>query len=395
MRISRLALSALPVAAYIASAQPAHAAPSSPNQVYVLEIATDDADDQAKALTSALKARIRSSKDQLTLAEADVSLTVVLLSLKCGDVPDVACQQKIADKLNAEKYVWGSMRKQAPNQVVADLHYWQKGKPEARQQFTYSDNLTEASDPSLVRLSEQMVQRLVNFGKVGVARIAAEHSVDGELFVDGQDSGPFTNGQSEQTLPIGDHRFEVRSGGKVLVAGSGKVNPTTPLDVQLVAPAKTGAAEPAKEATPEGGNWKKTAGYVGVGVGGALILGGVFSMIKVNSINNDSGFSDYRKGFGPNEDVCSRAAAGDVSTVAGAATPAAAKSQCDSGSTFQTLQYVFFGLGVVAAGAGTYLLVTSNKDGSSATASAEPKPRLQVLPSGGQHGGGVDVRVVF
>ena len=371
-----------PVAA-IVCAMPGrvHAAPA--NQVDVLEVATDDADDQAKALTAALKQRLRTSKD-LQLGSADFSLSVIVLALKCpGDVPDINCQNKIADKLSVDRYIWGTMRKAPGNQVIADLRLYQRGKPEVRQQFTYSDNLTEPADPALQRLADEMITRLTSFGKIGVARVTAEQSLAGSLFVDGQEQGPFTNGTSELTLPVGDHKFEVRSGTKVLASGSGKVTPTGTLEVQLQ-PAPKGGVEVSTASTGGGGNWKKTAGYVGVGVGGAMILGGIYSLIQVNSINHDSGFDAYRKGFGPNDDVCKQAAAGTV--VAGAPSPADIKSKCDSGSTYQTLQYVLFPVGAIAAGVGVYFLASSSK---------QETGKVEVTPSVGIGSGRVDLRVRF
>jgi hypothetical protein len=381
MRFHHLATSLALGAAVAAHVRPALAAAPT----YVLEVATDDADDQAKALTQALKSRIRANKD-MTLGDADVSLQVVLLQFKCGDVPDATCQAKIAEKLNAQQYVWGTMRKQPNHQVVADLHYWQKDKAEVRQQFTYTDNLTESADPNLQKLADQMIARLTQFGKVGLAKVSAEQRIAGELYVDGKSMGTFSNGMAEITLPVGEHRFEVRGGGKVLASATATVSGTNPLEITLAPPASGKPEDPPKP--PGSMAWKKPAGYAGVAVGGALILGGVYSMIKINSINRDDKFTSYAKGFGPNTDVCQRAANGDVSKAAGAGSPSEVKDLCDSGSSFQTLQYVFFGLGAVVAGAGTYLLVTAPKEGA-------VEGRVQITPTVGKTQTGVDLRVAF
>ena len=382
MRLPLLATSFVFSVAASMYAAPAWAAPT-----YVLEVATDDADDQAKALTNVLKARIKATKD-MTLGDADVSLQVVLLQFKCGDVPDVGCQAKIGEKLAAQQYVWGTMRKAPNHQVVADLHYWQKDKPEVRQQFTFSDNLTEPADPALQRLADQMIARLTQFGKLGTAKVAAAQSIAGDLYVDGKPVGTFSNGLAELTLPLGDHRFEVRSGGKVLASANATVSPTTPVDVALRATASGKPEEPIPEGGPTGG-WKRPVGYAAVGVGGALILGGVYSMIKVSSVNHDDKFSSYAKGFGPNEDICQRAQSGAISKAPGAGSPSEVKDLCDTGSTFQTLQWVFLGLGVVSTGAGVYLL---------ATAPPKDQPtqgRIVVSPRLGKTETGVELRVGF
>jgi hypothetical protein len=237
-------------------------------------------------------------------------------------------------------------------------------------------------------LVDQMIARLTQFGKIGVAKLSADQSLAGDLYVDGKPSGAFSNGGAEVTLPVGEHRFEVRGNGKVLAAATATVSGTAPSEITLKAPL-AGHADDAK--APESSsptNWKRTAGYVGVGLGGALIVGGVYSMIKVNSINHDDRFTNYAKGFGPNEDVCQRAGNGAISRAPGAGSPDDVKSLCDSGSTFQTLQWVFLGLGVASAGAGAYLLATSPK--------SEPtQGKLTVMPRVGKTENGVDLRLVF
>ncbi|MCC6646713.1 MAG: hypothetical protein IT374_14210 [Polyangiaceae bacterium] len=359
--------------------------------LHVLEISTEDADDQAKALTLALKSKVKALPDR-SLGEGDISLQVILLTLKCGDVPDAACQVKIADKLKTDAYVWGTLRKQPGGQVVADLHLWQRDQPEARQQFTYPESLTSPTAPELVKQADQMIYKLLMFGKIGAARLTLAGGVSGELFVDGKPSGAAVAGQ-ELTLPIGAHRFEVRRDGNVVAAADGKVAAAGVAEISL-APAKAsdGAAGPVDGAAGGDKSWKRTAGFVGVGVGGALIAGGLYSMLKVKGANDDAGFSAYRSGFGPNEDACDAAAAGKVSRVPGAASPAEADSVCGSGSRFQTLQYVFFGVGALAAGAGTYLLVTAPKPGASATTA---RGRAVVTPLVDRTHAGLGVRGSF
>jgi hypothetical protein len=64
------------------------------------------------------------------------------------------------------------------------------------------------------------------------------------------------------------------------------------------------------------------------------------------------------------------------------------KDFCSSATTFQTLQYIFFGLGAVSAGAGIYLLA-SDKSVPPSTV------RLRVSPSIGRSGGRLDLSLSF
>ncbi len=384
MRTLRLALAAASFAA-LAPRVCLAAGPA----LHVLEVSTEDSDDQAKALTGALKTTIKALPDH-SLGDGDVSLQVILLALKCGDVPDTACQVKIADKLKTDAYIWGTMRKQPDGQVVADLHLWRRNQSEARQQFTYPGTLTSATAPELAKQADQMVQRL--FGKIGAAKLALAGGVAGELFIDGKASGQATAGR-ELSLPVGAHRFEVKQGDKLLATAEGKVGAAGVVEITLAPPTASGGGDGSIAIDSAGGkSWKRTAGFVGVGVGGALIAGGLYSMLKVKGANDDAGFSAYRSGFGPNEDACDAAAQGKVSRVPGAASPADADSVCSSGSKFQTLQYVFFGVGALAAGAGTYLLVTSPKPGHSATSA---RGRAVVTPLVGKTRAGLGVSGSF
>jgi hypothetical protein len=374
-----------------ALAAPVHAAPPGPNTpaVHVLEIYTDDADDQAKALTLAVKSKVRTSKEY-ALADSDKALGVYLAQFKCGDIPDVVCQGKIGDNLKADRYIWGIVRKDGA-ELAIDIHLWQKGQNEVRQQLKISANLTDANDPALQQVAEQLVNKLVNFGKVGIAHLASAQSIDGELFVDNTSMGRFTNGQAELTLPIGEHKFEVRAQGKVVAQGAGRVSPTATVDVDLVAITKSEQPPPPPA---EGSSWKRPAGYAAVGVGGALLIGGVVSMLKVNSLNKDSGFDAYRHSFAGDKDVCDAAKKGRVGAP-GASSPSEVVDLCNSASTYKTLQFVLLPLGALAAAAGVYLITTGGESGSASSTAASRLQRLQISPAIGKSSGSLDIRYAF
>jgi hypothetical protein len=128
-----------------------------------------------------------------------------------------------------------------------------------------------------------------------------------------------------------------------------------------------------------------TLGWTGVGVGGALIAAGVFSVIRVNAIENDEKVERYRQGFRPEVDSCQQAEADVSSRIAGAATPTEMQDFCSTAGTFQTLEFVFFGLGAISAGAGIYLLATD-----SSAAATRSRSYFAVTPPLGRSGGRVE-----
>ena len=134
-----------------------------------------------------------------------------------------------------------------------------------------------------------------------------------------------------------------------------------------------------------GPNMRRIGAYGALVAGGALVVGGVYSSLKVNSINNDKVMTDYRETVAAGEDIC------DAADRDNSADSANVRDNCSTASKFQTLQLVFYGLGIVSLGAGTYLLATDEpEEKGNATAS-----RVEIIPSADHTGGGLDLRVTF
>jgi hypothetical protein len=151
-----------------------------------------------------------------------------------------------------------------------------------------------------------------------------------------------------------------------------------------------GAAAGAESSTPSGSNLNATLGWTGIGVGGALIAAGVFSVVRVNSIEGEEKVERYRQGFRPEVNACDQAEAGVSSRIAGAATPGEMQDFCSTAGTFQALEFVFFGLGALSAGAGIYFLATDNT-----TSTARSRSYFAVTPPLGRSGGRVEIGFRF
>ena len=96
--------------------------------LYVLALDTDDVEDQAEALTGALRSRVRAAPGW-SLNDTTVTLSMLTAALKCPRYPDAACLAKIAEQLKADRFVWGTMQKAPGNAVKVDLHLWARNKP--------------------------------------------------------------------------------------------------------------------------------------------------------------------------------------------------------------------------------------------------------------------------
>jgi hypothetical protein len=97
------------------------------NSVHILEVDSDDADDQAEALTGALRSHLRASPGW-NLIETTQSLSMLTAALRCPRRPDAACLARIGDRLKADRFIWGLMNRGPRHQVVVELHFWIRGK---------------------------------------------------------------------------------------------------------------------------------------------------------------------------------------------------------------------------------------------------------------------------
>jgi hypothetical protein len=312
--------------------------------VQVIAIRSDDAEDQADALTAALRNRVRALRG-FSLGDGDYALEVLTLGLKCGEVPDESCQIKIGNQIHADRFVWGSVkRSKSAKQVIAELHLWTRGRASTKTEFTFSDNLTAPGDDGLRRLVDEALNVLLERQKAPTAGTAATASRPAP-----RPAPPASTGTP--------------------AAGT----PDPPAD------GSTGGAE------SSGGSLHSTLGWTGVGVGAAFIAAGVFSVFRVNSIEGEEKVDRYRQAFRPEVDSCDQAEAGISSKITGAATPAEMKDFCTTAGTFQALKFVFFGLGALSAGAGIYFLATDNS-----ASAARSGSYFSVTPPLGRSAGRVD-----
>ncbi|HSQ64034.1 MAG TPA: hypothetical protein VLM85_12500 [Polyangiaceae bacterium] len=143
--------------------------------VVVVDLDFDDAtEDQAEALTAALRSRVGGMPGWRLDAQRP-SMTTLLPAFSCPRPPDASCLDRIGKLLEVDHYFWGTVTKAAaPDDVVAEIHYWGRGEIEQVARETYSDNLTDQNDDALRRIAFHLVEQLD-------ARRKAEKPLTGEL----------------------------------------------------------------------------------------------------------------------------------------------------------------------------------------------------------------------
>lgn len=364
----------------------ARVARAEPTQVAVLPIDSEDAEDQAEALTTALRSRVKDSP-ALRLSETSQSLGVLTTALKCSRVPDMTCQTKIADQLKLERYVWGTMQKSPGSQVTVELHLFQRGKPAAPIRETYSDNLRDQNDETLRKVAQRLLDRLLG-RTAGTVVVRVSPAVAGEVVVDAGRRVPLSGGSARVEVAYGAHAVEVVAKGygsqkrEVAVPPGGDVA----VDVTLT---PTPAEGPKVAVDTKSFPIRTVAGFGAIGVGAAAgIVSGIFTAQWLDLKSQQAEHIALApKGL----DVCSNEARSQTQNGGGEADIA-----CRNSEDAKKKSIVAWTAGGIAAGAigiGVFLVLTDKGD------SGEKPPskasRVRAIPDVGPQGGSLTVVGAF
>lgn len=329
--------------------------------VAVVTFDSDDAEEQADALTGALRSRIRASQGW-SLIETTQSLGMLTAALKCPARPLTAeCQQKIADQIKADRYLWGYVAKASAGQVNAEVHLYQKGKPDTVVKESYADTLKDANDDSLRKIAQRIVDRLGGTA-LGVVVVHAGE-LSGEVVVDGEKRVPLQHGSARIEVAAGGHSIEIAAAGappskrNVLVTAGRD----TVLDMAVTKPTPQAPEKPFPT--------RKVIG--GIALGGGVVLGAlsVQQLLLYNDLQ-DRG-KELAKVVPKDEKPCD---------------PNGNKEFCDTDKKSKTASALAIGFGaasVVALGVGVVFLFTGG-DTSEKTEAKAPKSKTRIVPQVGR-----------
>jgi hypothetical protein len=367
----------------------ARAAEPGPNvrPVFVLSIWTDDADDQADALTQAMRAQVRAG-DGWSIADANQSFETLAIALRCPLRPDPACLQRIADQLHADQYVWGTMTRQKPAQVLAELHFWTRNNPQVDASSSYADSLTDESDGGLRAVAARLFAKLTGARSTGVMVVRAGTG-DGVVIVDGVEQQALRGGTARFSAAAGEHTVSVRVPGfdapparatTVTDGGEQWVDfGLTPAPIQ----SDTGAST---APTGDGLRLRSVLGVSAIVAGAAAV---VVAGVEGAHWLRDKNASDSDRQNVPRSvaDVCAQ-------PVNPSAEDACERSK-DS-RTVSTLGWVFAAVGAVALGTGAWLIAGESDDKPRQSRSATPaRTAVDLVPSFDANRRELDLRVTF
>jgi hypothetical protein len=354
--------------------------------VHVIGIDSDDAEDQADALTGAIRSRVRVAPGW-SLQETSHSLSMLTAALRCPQKPDAACLQRIGDQIHTDRFVWGVMTKSSGNQVTADIHLWSRGKPDTTVRETYSDNLKDQNDETLRKIATHAFERLTGTVSSGTVTVHAGEAT-GFVLINGQRKATLEHGAATIELPAGSYLVEVRSPGSIPTKQQVTINAGADTPVTMKLSAQAAAPAPAASGG-KGLSTRKIVAWSAIVVGaGALVVGtveGIRFLGLKDDLNANRNHVDRSV-----TDVCAPEQAGNPYAVD-------ACSQFKDAKSARTLGLLFGGVGVALAATGVILLVTDHpKEPAADVAKREPiKPRVDLTPSLSPKYGGLDLHVTF
>jgi PEGA domain-containing protein len=333
--------------------------------VHVVAVKSEEALDQAEALTQALRKAIRDS-DGWSLGDSSQSLEFLAVKMGCQEPIDAACETRIADVLKADRYLWAVIQfeDKAQSNIVGTLNFYVRGKGTNKVPLKYTANLTDPTMDALIEVARDAVSKATGGPPKGTLKISTG-GVAGQLYIDEKPVGALPAEGTELQLPAGDHHLLVKAPGYADAEATASVKPATSVEVSLT------MVEQAED-KPIDGRLVGGIAALAVGVGTGAV--GLWAALEVNKIRNDDAFTSYQDGFSDATNVCEQADLGVPSKGNPTVSPADVSDQCGKASTYEILQAVMFPVAGVAAGVGIFLLGTSSLAGGDEDAAIVVQP---------------------
>jgi hypothetical protein len=304
----------------------------------ILGVASEEGDDALAAdITAALRAEVEND-GSFKLSSSRASLSQMTMLQDC-DISETDCRTRVGKAVNADQVLYGGLRRAGGRNHEVEVHL-----------FATEDG------------KETMARRAVPGGDTREATLGAHaRALLAALRGEGE--------PEPAAVPPGDD-------------GPPPVATVTP-DVEPLEPTQADASEPPPTDEPSSNDW---LGYTLLGTAAVSAGLTVFSWTQIKAAETDDDFVAYGEAVYEADrtidDVCEEAEARhnygvNPQTVAGA------RSACDTGQTFDMLQYVFLGATLVSAGLGAYFLLDDDGEDSDGSGARDFSVRAQLARDGG------------
>jgi hypothetical protein len=324
-------------------------------ELEVLSFSSNDAVDEAAALTDAFKHAIVSAPGVVDHGKTH-ALEAVALTAGCDDPMAASCAPKIASEIKHDKIIYGTVKKTPPNKITATLTFYHAGQVKTvAKTYDAGPVAKDGTSPELKKIALEALFSLMGGapkGKVEITVGGPAATEDGELFENNQSLAKVTAGKASVDLPSGTHTVELRVKGFAATTGVVEVTPAgASLQLSPV------SLEPSKPI-----DWQLYGGIAAVGLGLVFVGLGVSNSLGVKDAQNDDTFTNYRRRWPASEsDTCARAREGKESPTNDPSLPKIASQVagiCDDAKSKQTAQFIWYGLGGIFVAGGAVLIAT-------------------------------------
>lgn len=390
--------------------------------VAVLGIQSIEGDEQsAGQITAAIRVGVGTISGY-DLLPTDATLAQMVLAHDCEEEPNEGCLANIASALSAERLVFGQLRRVSVGasnyrfQLTLTVFNRQTGRTERT--FRQSVERT-ASAEALRDLGRTSARQLLGVSATGGGTIVVTSSVlAATVQLDGQTVGQTSDDPLVlRGVPEGRHQLAVTAPGRRPFTRAVTVEEGETEELEAELPVLTGPTpyddgrRDGRDRDDDGGSDLRWLGWVGVGVGaaaGVLALVSYLQWSDTGRGGNETAFDDYTRSVCPGPGCAMSAGTYEIEDVCTHAETSADSSDrtrvldiCDRGDTFQTLQYVAMGVGVVAVTAGVIGILTlgPDDDRGSSDRAFRPPPRARLAPRltpvVSPQGAGLSARLIF
>lgn len=309
------------------------------SNVVIMKVESSDADPAVvDALTQSLLTSVQDHPDYNDASLGEMTIGELTVTAGCSR-PDEACMKQLADFIPGDALIFARVTRQEDGHTFSlRMFNFKTGE------FLNSIDEAPASAENSLNVTPMIADWLV-YGPVGELEVSVAGQDGLPVLFNGRALGEAPGVFTE--LPLGEHTVAVR--------GPDGVQSTTVIlqrDQRATASFAFDIAAPSKVASDRGEGPSAVPGIALLGVGAAGIVLGVVSSLQVDAANTDTERlmnGGYLRG--------------DNAFVDEAAVQRARNDGLDPqkirsrGETFEVLQYVGYGVGAVAIGAGTYFLV--------------------------------------
>lgn len=342
--------------------------------VVILKLERFDAsDDLVDAVQRALERGIEAHGEMTVKDGGEMSIKEFALTAGCEEVND-ECMKTLRDFVDADRVVFGSVQ-QSDDVSLFTLKMYDFAESRFVSEVT---DQTVQGDISQIREVLPAVVENFLYGDVGILTVNVVGADGPELFFDGEKVGlaPTTL----ENLPLGEHVVSLKTADgeeqteKVVLRAE---SPTT-LEFQfgdaVTDPGGGGSEEPVASS----GGGSKVPGIVAIGVGVVGIGVGAFGAAQVSRANADYDALIANEAFVDPDSNLFVDGQQDAARDAGLHPEDIDRR----GKTFQTIEFIGFGVGAAGVITGVILLATSG-GGESDTGSAKLPVDIQVAPTRG------------